>query len=131
MKPEGTLFSVFREVEVPHGLYGAVLARIARARQQSARMKTLFLGLSSIIFGVALVPAFQYAGQELYSSGFYAYTSLFFSDGGFVLSAWREVGLSLIESLPSVALLLLLGLGVALAWSLRRTFLNARVAFSF
>lgn len=131
MKNQGTLFSVFSEVETPHGLYAAVLARIVLARQRQARMKTLWLGISSFVCGLAFVPALGYAGQELYSSGFYAYTSLLFSDGGFVISAWREVGLSLIESLPSVALLLLLGLGVALAWSLRRTFLNARVAFSF
>ncbi len=131
MNKQGGLFSVFAEVEAPRGLYAAVLARIALARQQHARIKTLWLGISSIVFGIALVPAFQYVGQELYTSGFYAYSSLFFSDGGFVMSAWREVGLSLIESLPSVALLLVLSLAVALAWSLRRAFLNARVAFSF
>lgn len=131
MKKQGTLFSVFHEVEAPEGLYAAVLARIALARQQQARMKTLWLGISSFFFGVALVPAMHYAAQEFYTSGFYDYSSLLFSDRSVISSAWREFALSLIESIPSFALLLLFTLSIALAWSLRRTFVHARIAFSF
>ena len=131
MKTKGTLFSALHEVDAPEGLYASILARIAQARQQSARIKTLWLGITSILFGVSLVPALQYAGQELYTSGFYAYASLLFSDSKFAFSAWREFGLSLLESLPAIALLLVFACGVALCWSLYRAFLNARIAFSF
>lgn len=131
METQGILYTVLKEVEPPSRLSAAIRARIAEAARRSARTKTLWLGIASLVFGILLVPAVQYAGQELYASGFYEYASLFFSDSSSVLSAWRELSLSMIESLPSFALLLLLALAGGLVWLVRRMVMNARIAFSF
>ncbi len=131
MNLNNPLSLALREEQAPQGLVRAICARIALARQQNARRKTLLLGIASIVFGISLVPAFQYAAGELYASGFYEYMSLIFSDSGLVLSVWRQFAFSLIESIPSLAILVLLALCGALGWSLRRAFINARTAFSF
>jgi hypothetical protein len=131
MKTRGILFSVFNEIDAPGGLYEAVLARITRARQLHARRKTFLLGVISLVCGLTLVPALQYTNQELLASGFYNYMSLAFSDSTLVFSAWRVFAFSLLESLPSIALLLVLASSALLVWSLRRTIINARIAFSY
>jgi len=131
MQKPGTGHRAFTETEAPEGLYQAVLVRIARARQLHARRKALWLTATSFISGFVFVPALVYAGEELYASGFYTYVSLAFSDSSLVFSVWREFTFSLIESVPSIALLLVLASGIALAWSVRRTIINARIALSF
>ncbi len=131
MKSGGILFSVFKEIDAPAGLCEAVLGRIAHARQIHARNKAFWLGTVSLISGLTLVPALQYMNQELLVSGFYNYMSLAFSDSALVFSAWREFAFSLLESVPSIALLLVFVASIALIWSLRRTIINARIAFSY
>lgn len=128
---EQALYSAMRQLEAPQGLYASVLARIQLARQRSARLKTYLLGAAALVFGLTLIPALQYMARELYESGFYSYASLLFSDGKFVLSIWREFTFSLLESVPSIALLLVLVSAAAFVWSIRRTIINARIAFSY
>ncbi len=78
-----------------------------------------------------LVPLAQSIGQEFYASGFYEYASLLFStDSGSISSSSQELLYSLVESLPSLALL---GAGVVtavLVWSLRRVMLSSKIAFT-
>ncbi|KKW23915.1 MAG: hypothetical protein UY70_C0007G0014 [Candidatus Kaiserbacteria bacterium GW2011_GWB1_52_6] len=120
----------FTEVEPPEGLFKAVLARIALARRRAARIKLAALGTVILVSGAALVPAVSYAVQEFYTSGFYDYLSLFFSDSSVAFSHWQEISLSLAESLPSLAVLLLVGFAAAFLWSLRRAVRNAGAAFN-
>ncbi|HVY72881.1 MAG TPA: hypothetical protein VG984_02440 [Candidatus Paceibacterota bacterium] len=117
-------------LKAPAHLLPSILARIEELRQRRARLYTFVLGLASLATGAALVPAWNYASQELYTSGFFDYWSLLFSDHSVVLSAWREFALLLIESLPSIALLLLFGLGALFVWSLSRTVFNAKILFT-
>lgn len=131
MEKRGVIHRALAEAEAPTGLYQAVLARIAQARQIHARRKALWLTAASFMSGFVFVPALVYAGEELYASGFYTYVSLAFSDSSLVFSVWREFAFTLIESVPSIALLLVLASGIALAWSVRRTIINARIAFSY
>lgn len=117
-------------IKAPGHLLPSILARIEELRQRRARLHTLMLGFASIATGAALVPAWNYASQELYTSGFFDYWSLLFSDHSVVFSVWKEFALLLIESLPSIAVLLLFGLGALFIWSLSRTVFNARIIFT-
>lgn len=117
-------------LEPPAGLYSAVLARIALARRRKAR---LHLAADTCVFffsGILLVPLAQYAGFEIYTSGFYEFFSLFFSDRQVVLNSWQEFVYALLEKLPSVAMLLILAAIITLVWSLRRALLSLKVAFT-
>ncbi|MEI7720315.1 MAG: hypothetical protein WCI89_03885 [bacterium] len=123
--------AVWSEVEPRTGLCSLVLLRIAHARRSAARVRTFLLGVVALGFGTALVPIVHYTMTELYASGFYEYLSLLFSDNRFVFSsAFRELAFSLVESLPSVAILLVAGASVGLLWSLARAIPNAKIAFA-
>jgi hypothetical protein len=68
--------------------------------------------LSSILFVslIGLVPAFQMLISDLAHSGFYEYFSLIFSDGGSMLAYWKELSLSLAQSIPVMSIVLTLSL---------------------
>ena len=99
-------------------------------RRRAARFRLAALGTVILASGAALIPAIGYAVQEFYASGFYDYLSLFFSDSSVAFSHWQEISLSLAESLPSLAVLLLIGFAAAFLWSLRRAVRNAGAAFN-
>ena len=117
------------EIEPRKGFCAMVLERIAYARRHRARMRLLREATVFFASGLVLVPLAQYAGSEFYSSGFYDYASLLFSDR-MVLNSWQDFVYSLVESLPSVAVLLLVTATVALVWSLRRAVESSRLAFT-
>ena len=131
MKKEAGLQHTLQTVEPPKGLYAAILARVDLAKRRAAQMRAGLFGILALASGTLLVPALAYTSSQLYASGFYDYLSLISSDHSLVLTYWREFGLSLVESLPSLALLLLLPTVVALVWSLARLIKNAQTALRF
>ena len=131
MKKETGLYTYLHTLEPKSGLYRAILERVALAKRRSARLHAGLFGALAIISGVALVPAMQYAAQQFYASGFYDYLTLISSDNNFVLTYWREFSLSLVESLPSLALLLVLPITFVLVYSLRRVVQTGRTAFAY
>jgi hypothetical protein len=82
----------------------------------------------SLLLGGASISALGYAVNEFHTSGFYEYVLLL--SAGFRQGYGKDVLYSLIDSLPSLAILLLGTLGVALVFSLRRVVCDARTAFS-
>ena len=125
------LYCTLSTLEPPKGLYDIILARIDLARRRSAQLRSVVCAAIALLSGAALIPVVEYTLSQLYTSGFYEYLSLVQSDHRLVLTYWREFGLSLLESLPSVALLLLLPIVIALAWSLVRLIKNARNGFIY
>ncbi len=120
---------LLREVEPPTRLLGVVDAQVSHARLLTARIHAALFSIFTIVSGIVLVPVLQYASEELYTSGFTEYMKLLFSDTNVALSAWQTFAFSLFESLPSLAILLTLGVGVAFIWSLRGVFRDAPTAF--
>jgi len=130
-KNKSGLYRTLRTVEPPQGLYTNILARVGLARRRAAQLRAGVFGVVVLTSGSLLVPIVQYTAGQFYASGFYDYLSLAMSDHALVTTYWREFGLSLIESLPSLALLLMLPIAAALAWSLVRLVKNARNAFRY
>ena len=130
MEKRGLLYRYLKTFEPHAGLYAAILERVAYAERRMARIRTALFGALAILSAVALLPALQYAGEQFYASGFYDYLTLIFSDHDFVLTYWRPFSLSLVEALPSLALLLLVPITFALVYSLRRVVQTGRVAFT-
>lgn len=111
------------------GLCEAILARIALLERRYTRVRAGLFSALALVCAAALIPATQYAAEQFYASGFYDYLTLIVSDHTLVLTYWRQFGLSLLESLPSLALLLFVPLIIVLAYSLRRAVQTGRVAF--
>ena len=112
----------------PLGLYERICAHLAAVRQRRARQWLAVQSVMCFGFGLLLVPTAQYAGAELYASGFTTYASLLFSDHA-VFGSSREFAYSLIDSLPSIALLLVVAVCAALLWSLYQVVTYSRIAF--
>jgi len=74
---------------------------------------TLFLSL------LGFIPVFKALFAEFTQSGFYEYFSLVFSSGNNLVSYWKELVLSLVESLPVLNIILSLSLIFIFLWSLR------------
>lgn len=119
---------LFREIDPPRGLFSAILARIAQESRRAARFRLAMFSTVVVASGAALIPTLSYTMQEFRVSGFYDYVSLLFSDYTVASAHWQEISLSVVESLPSVAILLILSISITLIWSLRRAVPNARIA---
>jgi ABC-type Fe3+ transport system permease subunit len=115
------------ELEPSRGLYAAILSRITLERQRSARIQLAMFGAASFFTVLILIPSVQYALSEFYASGFYDYASLFFDS--ISKGYWQEILYSLADSLPSLPILILITVGGALAWSVRKTGAHIRTAF--
>lgn len=124
------LYTSLAELKAPEALYTVICTRISLLERRTARVRVVLFGVLSVVSLAALIPALQYAGQQFYASGFYDYATLLFSDSSLALTYWREFGLSLTESIPSLALLLLIPIVALLLWSLKRTAQTARTAFA-
>lgn len=114
--------------EAPSDLFSTILARIALARRRAARIELAAFGTITFVSVFLLVPAVQYALNEFYTSGFYEYASLSFDS--LTRGYSQELFYSLIDSLPSFALLFLLVTSATFVWSAWRVQQNARIAFN-
>jgi hypothetical protein len=99
---------------LPDHLRGRVLAALESHRRRTARIHSgiwTLLGLTSLaVAGLSL----QSAWGQMIQSGFGYYFALMFSDVGALAASWKELLLTLAESMP------LLGLTIFLAalWTL-------------
>ena len=124
-----TFFNTLETREPKSGLSFGVLQRIELYKQRLARIRLAFLGVSTVIFAVAIVPAFLYTITAFSNTGFYQYVSLAFSDGTALLPYWKEFGLTLAESLPAFEISLLLAVIFAFLESFKLAIKNMPTAF--
>jgi hypothetical protein len=123
------LFNTLKTKEPSKELFEGILLRVETEDVRQARTRLGFLGVVSLTSFVALVPAFQYALNGFYQSGFYQYFSLLFSDGATLLPYWKEFAFSLIETLPIVEITAFLIVVLILLESTKSVIKNARTAF--
>jgi predicted anti-sigma-YlaC factor YlaD len=113
---------LLNEINPPAGLFEHVVAKI-QAKQHSSRLWTmrisLAVGLASII---SLVPVTASLIRSFATSNFGIYASLIFSDTAVALSHWKDIGLSLLDSVPADSIALTVGLLVVALWSARAAF---------
>lgn len=92
------------------GLAFSVFQTIITQDRRIARLKLWSLGFVLFASSMGLIPAFQILSSDLIHSGFYEYFSLIFSDGGAMLSYWKELSFSLAESLPTMSIVFTLSM---------------------
>ncbi len=89
-------------------LRGMVLAIINAERKRLAKIRLFYTSAFGLVSLLAVVPVTQYFLAEFSQSGFYQYLSLIFSDGSTALANWKELTLSLLESLPVTSMTIIL-----------------------
>lgn len=92
-------------INLPDKIWRAIAVREAKTSKIKLWVLS-FIGLFSL---VGLVPAFQMLFRDFTQSGFSEYFSLLFG-GGSLASYWRELALSLAESLPALSIIATLSL---------------------
>jgi hypothetical protein len=86
------------ESRAPEGLYRAVISRVSAEQNRSAK-KRFVVAVGSLVASVAAsVAAVLVLATSLTQSGFWKFVSLAFSDGGTVMTYWRQFSMSLLES---------------------------------
>ncbi len=97
-----------RDIEPPQGLSRRIYIHIQQKIHE--RKKRMFL-VSISLYATALAGVISgswYLWENLRASSFYTYLSLIGSDGSLLLSSWKEFGLSLLESFPTIEIALIL-----------------------
>ncbi len=115
---EKPLFSIASATPQP-GALERVLAAVYARQRQSRLWRVRVFAVTAVLSIGALIPVAISVVNAFAASNFAAYVSLAFSDGSIAASYWKEIGASLIESLPAASLTLALALAGAFLWSLR------------
>ena len=99
-----------------------VMIRIEQSRLNRARLY-LTLHISSVLVALfAFIPVVKSFANASSQSGFSTYLSLFSSDWSYALASWKDFSLSLVESMPIIETVLIVGLLLIIANALRRGF---------
>ena len=89
-------------------------------RAKTIRIQKIFWSMASGAFTLATVVTGYGAASALYNSDFGNYFSLLFSDTGSFMVIWRELSISMFESLPIIGIALFLASLYLLFWSARK-----------
>ncbi len=98
-------FNKARYEENPN-LADNVWHNIVLRNKRITRLKLWAFSSIGFISLIGFIPAWQKLSSDMTQSGFYEYFSLAFSNGGSILSYWRELLLSIAESLPMTSIIL-------------------------
>jgi len=116
--------------EAPPGLYDKIMLRLDRERKIASAKKWVFAG--TFVLFVSLAASFPIWGmlqKESAQSGFAQYLSLVFYDFRTIPLYWQDFGLTLLESLPVIALAGTLSVLFALLASVRLLVKYGRALF--
>ena len=107
MKTDPNLHSrrlfVFSGRECPEDqMIGAIMQKISERRLARARTAVAIHGALILIMAAVFVPALEQTISHASASGFFEYVSLAFSDGGSVLSSWKDFAFTMAESIPAI-----------------------------
>ena len=106
------LIKIFKEAKyepdstLPLSVWRAIIIR----EKRMAKIKLWSFSIVGIASLSILIPVFEMLLTDLAHSGFYEYFSLIFSDGGSMITYWKELSLSLVESLPLMSIIFTLSL---------------------
>lgn len=126
------LFKKLQPAEVPAGLKENIMSRVRQEVRLKRAVVLVFAGsaLTSLFLLVRVSMALMESAQR---SGFWQYLSLAFSDYSIAAVYWRELLLSLVESLPMATLTACLALVLVSVWTFANIIgrFNVRPGLSF
>jgi hypothetical protein len=103
-----------------------ILLTILKKERKNTHIKLWAYSIVGVFSLTGVIPAFNLLLSNFIQSGFYQYLLLAFSDSQAVLY-WKEITLSIIESIPMTSLILFLVLVFIFILSLRFIARNIRV----
>ena len=119
--------------EPNNGLEERVYSKVLKKEKYLTRIKLYLFSFLGLISLVGFIPAIKMLLSDFTQSGFYEYSSLLFSKGA-LFSAGKELILSVVESLPTLSILLPLALIFIFIMSLRyamKQIIRGQLSLSF
>ena len=107
------------QIEPRPELSCAILSKINTIKNARYRRDRLLFGALTTLSVIAVVPATVLTVQSFVDSNFVSYGSLIASDTATILFFWKELGLSLIESIPVGSVAVTTSLFAIALWSMR------------
>ncbi len=123
------LFNSLEDAPVPNGLKESVLLRIESEALKQRRIQMGFFVSASFASGFGTVFLFTLLLKSLSQSGLYEYLSLIFSDGGALVSFWKEFAFTFMESLPVLVLAGFLAATAVFLWAAAKLMRAIRPSF--
>jgi hypothetical protein len=122
------LINVFKKVTYqPNKDFSfTIWQKIIKRKKRASKIKLGIFSLLGITSFVGFLPIFRMLLADLSKSGFYEYLSVAFSDNR-AISYWKEIILSITESLPMTSLILSLTLSFVFILSLCFVARNIRI----
>jgi hypothetical protein len=114
---QGKPFSSLPQAHVSRSFKEALYYKITILERRAARLRMSLLTLLSLSSFTGFVASCVYIWNTVMSSGFGEYVSLAFSDSA-ALAFSKDLGLSIVESLPALGIALALTAALISAWSL-------------
>lgn len=114
---QGNPFAKLSSDTAPASFKEALYRRLTVLERRAARIRMSYLVALSLASLAALAASVWYLWQTVMASGFADYLTVAFKDGA-ALAFSRDLGYSLLESLPALGIALALATGLAAAWSL-------------
>jgi len=121
MDKTSLLFKSVESQELPKNLKSTVFLAIKQERRKQAIKHLIVSSVALVLSLGATIWAFIYTVSAFAQTGFSEYFSLLLSERFSVLAYWKEIGLTLAESLPVFSLAILLLMVSSLLWSARKT----------
>ncbi len=133
---EKELIKVFHKAkyEEGSGLALNIWQKIVMRDRRIARLKLWAFSSIGLVSLIGLIPAGKSLFNDLGQSGLYEYFSLLFSSGNSIFSYWKELALSIAESLPIMSIILSLTLVFILFLSFKyasRQIIKGQLLLSF
>ncbi len=111
-------FRKLSDITAPQGLEASIRARISAYEARRASLRSLGLLASTAASLAGLWASCAYVWQASAQSGLGEFLSFAFSGGSAALAFSKELGLSILESLPALGIAVALAAALALAWSI-------------
>lgn len=105
------------EMPLPINLVNKIILSVDKKVSHDSKIKALGLSFVSFISFLISIPIISQIITSFTQSGFYNYISIIFSDSDVAFIYWKEILISLIESLPVIGIASLLAIVVVFIWS--------------
>ena len=114
-------------IEPPKDLFEKIVKRIHREERILVFKKIIIFSITLIAAIAGFAPTLKFFLSDLSQSGFFNFFSLAFYDFSAVMAYWQSFAMILLETLPTLSLLLFLAVLLTFLQSLKYLIINIKI----
>ncbi len=106
-----------QDISIPKDFVNSIILKLDQKDREKSKIKTLGLSFISMVSLIVSIPVIFQVIASFTQSGIYNYLSLIFSDSDVAIIYWKEILVTLVESIPTISIISLLVILAVFAWS--------------